>query len=42
MVYRPARLLVILNAVSPRLVDRILGALWRKVRPGLETQSPAP
>jgi len=42
MVYRPARALVILNAVSPRLVDRILGALWRKVRPGLETQSPAP
>jgi len=42
IVYRPARLLVILNAVSPRLADCILGALWRKVRPGLGAQSPAP
>ena len=42
MVYRPARLLVILNAVSPRLADRILAALWRKVRPGLDTHNAAP
>ena len=35
MVCRPARLLVILNALAPRLVDRILGAVWKKVRPGL-------
>jgi short-subunit dehydrogenase len=42
IVYRPARVLVILNAISPRLVDRILGALWRKIRPGLEDRNPAP
>jgi short-subunit dehydrogenase len=35
MIHRPARILVILNAVAPRLVDRILGAYWAKVRPGL-------
>jgi hypothetical protein len=42
MIYRPARALVILNAVAPRLADRILGAVWRKVRPGLETDSAKP
>ena len=35
MVYPPARLMVILNAFSPWLMDRILGAYWRRVRPGL-------
>jgi short-subunit dehydrogenase len=35
MIYRPARFLVILNALAPRLVDRILGEVWKKVRPGL-------
>jgi short-subunit dehydrogenase len=35
MVYRLARLLIVLNAVAPRLVDRILRAYWKKVRPGL-------
>jgi len=35
MVYPPARLMVILNAVAPRLMDRILGQYWKKVRPGL-------
>jgi short-subunit dehydrogenase len=35
MIHRPARFLVILNAVAPRLVDRILGAYWKKVRPGV-------
>jgi short-subunit dehydrogenase len=34
MVYRLARLLVVLNAAAPRLVDRILGGYWKKVRPG--------
>lgn len=35
MVYPPARLMVILNAVAPRLMDRILSVYWRKVRRGL-------
>jgi short-subunit dehydrogenase len=35
MIYRPARFLVVLNALAPRLVDRILGAVWKKMRPGL-------
>lgn len=35
MVYPPARLMVILNAFSPWLMDRILGVYWKKVRPGL-------
>lgn len=34
MVHRPARVLIVLNAIAPRLVDRILGAYWAKVRPG--------
>ena len=34
MVYRPARLMVILNAISPRLVDRIMAVYWKRVRPG--------
>jgi hypothetical protein len=32
MIYRPARVLVLLNAVAPGLVDRILGVYWKKVR----------
>lgn len=35
MVYRLTRLLVVLNALAPRLVDRILVAYWRKIRSGL-------
>ena len=35
MVYPPVRLMVILNAVAPRLMDRILSVYWRKVRRGL-------
>jgi hypothetical protein len=35
MVYPPVRLMVVLNAVWPGLVDRILAAYWKKVRPGL-------
>jgi short-subunit dehydrogenase len=35
MVYPPARLMVILNAISPRIVDRIMGIYWRRVRPAL-------
>lgn len=34
-VYPPSRVLVVMNALAPRLVDRILRAYWRKVRPGL-------
>jgi short-subunit dehydrogenase len=34
IVYRPARLMVILNAISPRLLDRILAAYWKRIRPG--------
>jgi short-subunit dehydrogenase len=34
MVYPPARLMVILNAVSPRLVDWIMAIYWKRVRPG--------
>ncbi len=33
MVYPPARLMVILNAISPRLVDRIMAVYWKRVRP---------
>jgi short-subunit dehydrogenase len=33
MVYPLTRMLVVLNALAPRLVDRILGAYWKKVRP---------
>ncbi len=32
MIYRPTRILVIMNAVAPRLVDRIVGVYWKKVR----------
>ena len=32
MIYRPARILVLLNAVAPGVVDRILGVYWKKVR----------
>jgi len=35
LVYPPARLMVILNAVSPRLMDRLLAMYWKKVHPGL-------
>jgi short-subunit dehydrogenase len=35
MVYPPVRLLVVLNAVWPGLMDRILAVYWRRVRPGL-------
>jgi hypothetical protein len=35
MVYPPARLMVIVNAVAPRLMDRILGQYWKRVRPGI-------
>ncbi len=35
MVYPPTRLLAIVNAIAPRLVDWILARLWTKVRPGL-------
>ncbi len=35
IVYPPARLMVILNAVAPRLMDRILARYWKTVRPGL-------
>jgi short-subunit dehydrogenase len=35
MVYPPARLLAILNAATPRLVDWILTRLWQRVRPGM-------
>jgi short-subunit dehydrogenase len=35
MVYPPARLMVILNAISPRLVDRIMAVYWSRVRPEL-------
>lgn len=35
LVYPPARLMVILNAVSPWLVDRMLAVYWKKIRPGL-------
>ena len=33
LIYPPARLLVILNAVVPRLVDRILRQYWKQVWP---------
>jgi short-subunit dehydrogenase len=35
MVYPPARLMVIMNAMAPRLMDRVLAVYWRKIRPGL-------
>lgn len=35
LVYPPARFMVILNAVAPRLMDRILSLYWKKVRPRL-------
>lgn len=35
MIYPPARLMVILNALSPRLMDRLLNSYWKKVRPGV-------
>jgi hypothetical protein len=35
MVYPPARLMLVLNAMSPRLVDRLLAVYWRRMRPGL-------
>ncbi len=36
IVYPPARFMVILNACAPRLMDGILGAYWKRMRPGLE------
>jgi len=35
MVYPPARLMVILNAIAPRVVDTLVAAYWKRVRPGL-------
>jgi short-subunit dehydrogenase len=35
IVYPPARAMVILNAVAPRLVDRVLAAYWKRIRPGV-------
>jgi short-subunit dehydrogenase len=35
IVYPPARLMVILNAMAPRLMDRLLARYWKKARPGL-------
>ncbi len=35
ILYPPARLMVILNAVSPWLMDRVLATYWKKIRPGL-------
>ena len=35
MVYPPARLMVVLNAVWPGLMDRVLALYWKKLRPGL-------
>ncbi len=40
IVYPPARLMVILNACAPRLLDRILGVYWRRMRPGAEEPQP--
>ena len=34
MVYPPARLMLILNAVAPRLMDRMLSIYWRRIRRG--------
>lgn len=35
ILYPPARLMVVLNALWPRLMDRVLAAYWKKMRPGL-------
>jgi short-subunit dehydrogenase len=35
ILYPPARVMVVLNAMFPRLVDRILAAYWKKLRPGV-------
>jgi short-subunit dehydrogenase len=35
MVYPPVRLMVILNAVWPRLMDRVLAVYWRRIRPSV-------
>ncbi len=35
LVYPPARLMVILNAVSPWLMDRVLALYWRRIGRGL-------
>lgn len=35
IIYRPARLMVVLNALSPSLVDRLLRVYWKRIRPGL-------
>jgi short-subunit dehydrogenase len=40
IVYPPARLMVILNACAPRLLDRILGVYWKRMRPGAEEPQP--
>ncbi len=40
IVYPPARFMVILNACAPRFVDRILGAYWKRMRPGVEKPQP--
>jgi hypothetical protein len=33
MVYPPARLMVVLNAAWPGLMDRVLAMYWKKIRP---------
>jgi short-subunit dehydrogenase len=35
IVYPPARLLIVLNAIWPSLVDRILAVYWKRIRRGL-------
>jgi short-subunit dehydrogenase len=35
LVFPLSRALVVMNAVAPRLTDRVVRAYWRKVRPGL-------
>ncbi len=35
MIYPPVRLMAILNAVAPRVMDGILARVWSKMRPGL-------
>jgi len=40
IVYRPARLMVILNAISPRLLDRVLATYWKRIRPGFLDETP--
>ncbi len=35
MICPPARLLVVLNALAPELMDRALARYWKKIRPGV-------